>query len=104
MTGSPRPCTQCGCYGMSWLLHSNHIPLLEGRHQRSFRCEVLPQVPDIWIDDSSTKIGCDVFFNRYFYEPVPRRPLVEIPIDIEALERKTDDWVEQILVGLKERA
>jgi len=57
-------------------------------------------VPDAWIDDSRTKIGYEISFNRYFYQPEPLRPLAEIPDDIEALERETDGLLEQILVEL----
>ena len=48
--------------------------------------EVLPYVPDAWVDASKTKVGYEVNFNRYFYKYVPPRPLEEIEADIRTLE------------------
>jgi type I restriction enzyme M protein len=48
--------------------------------------KVLPYVPDVWVDDSKTKVGYEINFNRYFYEYVPPRPLEDIEADIRALE------------------
>jgi len=49
--------------------------------------EVLPHVPDAWIDHSKTKIGYEIPFNRHFYKYTPPRPLEEIEADIKALEQ-----------------
>ena len=51
-----------------------------------FEREVRPHVPDAWVDYSKTKIGCEIPFNRHFYQYVPPRPLAEIAADIRALE------------------
>lgn len=48
--------------------------------------EVLPYVPDAWVDHSKTKIGYEIPLTRHFYKYVPRRPLAEIDAEIEALE------------------
>ena len=48
--------------------------------------EVLPHVPDAWIDKSKTKIGYEINFNRYFYKYNPPRPLQEIETDLEKIE------------------
>ena len=48
--------------------------------------EVLPYVPDAWVDEAKTKIGYEINFNSYFYTYVPPRPLAEIEADIRALE------------------
>ena len=48
--------------------------------------EVLPYVPDAWVDEAKTKVGYEINFNRYFYKYVPSRPLAEIEADIRALE------------------
>jgi len=48
--------------------------------------EVLPHVPDAWVDTAKTKIGYEINFNRYFYKYVPPRPLAEIEADIKAIE------------------
>jgi len=48
--------------------------------------EVLPYVPDAWVDEAKTKVGYEINFNRYFYTYVPPRPLAEIEADIRELE------------------
>ena len=48
--------------------------------------EVLPHVPDAWVDYSKTKIGYEIPINRHFYIYKPPRPLGEIEADITALE------------------
>ncbi|MGD0273088.1 MAG: class I SAM-dependent DNA methyltransferase [Gaiellaceae bacterium] len=48
--------------------------------------EVLPFVPDAWIDHTKTKIGYEVPFARYFYRYTPPRPLAEIDAEIKQLE------------------
>ncbi|MGD9571964.1 MAG: N-6 DNA methylase [Thermoleophilia bacterium] len=52
------------------------------------RREVLPFVPDAWIDHSKTKIGYEIPFTRHFYRYVPPRPLEEIDAEIKALEEE----------------
>ncbi|AXT86257.1 restriction endonuclease subunit M [Aeromicrobium sp. A1-2] len=49
-----------------------------------FEAEVLPHVPDAWIDTKKTKVGYEVPFTRHFYKYVPPRPLAEIDADLEA--------------------
>ncbi len=48
--------------------------------------EVLPHVPDAWVDDSKTKIGYEIAFTRHFYAYTPPRPLAEIDAELEAVE------------------
>ncbi len=48
--------------------------------------EVLPHVPDAWVDESKTKVGYEIPFNRHFYVYEPPRPLEEIQADIRSLE------------------
>lgn len=45
--------------------------------------EVLPQVPDAWVDTAKTKVGYEIPFTRHFYKYVPPRPLGEIDADLE---------------------
>jgi len=81
------------------LRDTEQIPLLEeGGIEGFFRREVLPYVPDAWMDESKTRVGYEISFNRYFYKPAPLRTLAEICADIEALEQETDGLLEQILV------
>lgn len=61
------------------------VPLKESIHEY-FKREVLPHVPDAWIDEEKTKIGYEIPLNRHFYEYEPPRPLEVIEEDIKALE------------------
>src|SRR5690606_34483286 len=45
--------------------------------------EVIPFVPDAWIDHAKTKEGAEIPFTRHFYEYVPPRPLEEIDRDLD---------------------
>lgn len=45
--------------------------------------EVLPHVPDAWIEEKKTKVGYEIPFTRHFYKYVPPRPLAEIDADLE---------------------
>ncbi|EGV31239.1 N-6 DNA methylase [Thiorhodococcus drewsii AZ1] len=48
--------------------------------------EVLPHVPDAWVDYDKTKVGYEIPINRHFYVYKPPRPLQEIEADIAQLE------------------
>ena len=48
--------------------------------------EVLPHVPDAWIDHGKTKVGHEIPLNRHFYVYQPPRDLKEIEADIKTLE------------------
>ena len=61
------------------------IPLKESVAEY-FAREVLPHVPDAWIDESKTKIGYEIPLNRHFYQYEPPRELEEIEADIRSLE------------------
>jgi type I restriction enzyme M protein len=58
--------------------------------------EVLPHVPDAWIDDSKTKVGYEINFNRYFYKYVPPRPLEEIEADLRKIENEIEDLLKGV--------
>jgi type I restriction enzyme M protein len=69
----------------SELRDSEQIPLLEeGGIEAFFGREVLPYVPDAWVDASATKLGYEISFTRHFYKPTPMRSLEEIKDDLEA--------------------
>jgi type I restriction enzyme M protein len=82
----------------SELRDTEQIPLLEeGGIEAFFRREVLPHVPDAWIDETSAKIGYEISFTRYFYKPTPLRTLEEIRSDILALEKETKGLIDEII-------
>lgn len=62
-----------------------NIPLTEDI-EVYFQNEVLPHVPDAWIDFDKTRIGYEINFTKYFYEYKGFRPSNEIKEEIEALE------------------
>ena len=53
-----------------------------------FAREVLPHVPDAWIDAAKTKIGYEIPFTRHFYTYTPPRPLEAIDADLRAVNRE----------------
>jgi type I restriction enzyme M protein len=74
------------------------VPLKEpGGIEAFIRREVLPHAPDAWIDEAKTAIGHEISFTRYFYKPVPLRPLEAIRADILALERETEGLMAEII-------
>ena len=48
--------------------------------------EVLPYVPDAWVDYDKTRVGYEIPINRHFYVYKPPRPLDEIEADMPRLE------------------
>ena len=52
---------------------------------------------DAWIVPDATKIGYEVSFTRYFYQPQSLRTLAEIRKDIKALEKETGGLLEEII-------
>jgi len=64
-----------------------NVPLKEDVDEYMKR-EVLPHVPDAWVDESKTKIGYEINFNRYFYKYTPPRPLEEIEADLRKIEKE----------------
>lgn len=62
-----------------------------------FQKEVLPHVTDAWVDEDKTVIGCEISFNKYFYQHQPLRPLEEVVAEIRQLETETEGLLEQIL-------
>ncbi len=75
------------------LRDTERVPLAE-RVEDFFEREVLPHVPDAWIDESKRDakdgqvgvVGYEINFNRHFYKYTPPRPLEDIERDIQAIE------------------
>lgn len=72
--GKPQPDTS--------LRDTENVPLNEDVEDY-FQREVLPHVPDAWIDHDKTKVGYEIPFNRYFYVFEPPRPLAEIDAELK---------------------
>lgn len=72
-----------------------NVPLKEDVDEYMKR-EVLPHVPDAWIDESKTKVGYEINFNRYFYKYTPPRPLEEIETDLKQIEKEIADMLAEV--------
>ena len=78
------------------LRDTENVPLTE-EIRRYFEREVLPHVPDAWIDEDKTKIGYELPFNRYFYEYTPPRPLEEIDDELQSLGREIMELLTEVV-------
>lgn len=84
--GEPEPATE--------LRDNENVPLNEDI-EAYFKREVLPHVPDAWIDTSKTDpldgkvglVGYEIPFNRYFYQYQPTRSLAAIDADLDAVAK-----------------
>ena len=86
--GNPKPDTK--------LRDHERVPLtqnIDDYYQR----EVKPHVPDSWIDREKDKVGYEINFNRYFYQYTPLRSLKEITDELLALERKSENLLNEVL-------
>ena len=79
------------------LRDTENVPLKESI-EAYFKREVLPHVPDAWIDHSKTKIGYEIPLNRHFYRYEPPRPLEAIETDIKKLEDEILDLLKEVTV------
>jgi type I restriction enzyme M protein len=69
-----------------------------------FQREVIPHVPDAWIDESKTDaqdgqvgiVGFEIPFNRHFYTFQPPRPLVEIDRDLKDCTDRIKYMIERL--------
>jgi type I restriction enzyme M protein len=75
---------------------TENVPLTE-EIEEYFKREVLPHVPDAWIDKEKTKVGYEIPFTRYFYVFSQPRPLTEIDSDL----KKVTDKILEMIGGLK---
>lgn len=87
--GNPKP--------DSSLRDTENIPLKEDI-QEYMKREVLPHVPDAWVDEAKTNVGYEINFTKYFYEYKPLRSLDEIRRDILALEQETEGLIKDVII------
>ena len=93
--GNPEPDTG--------LRDNENVPLGESVYDY-FEREVIPHVPDAWIDESKRDekdgeigiVGFEIPFNRHFYEFTPPRQLEEIDADL----KECTDRIKQMIEGL----
>jgi len=69
----------------SSLRDTENVPLQEDV-ETYFKREVLPHVPDAWMDRTKDKVGYEINFNRHFYKFTPPRKLAEIDADLKKAE------------------
>jgi type I restriction enzyme M protein len=72
-----------------------NVPLKE-KIETYFAREVLPHVPDAWIDHDKTRIGFEIPFTRHFYRYTPPRPLEEIDAELRELGREIQEMLKEI--------
>jgi type I restriction enzyme M protein len=76
--GSPEADTELRDY--------ENVPLKEDIHA-FFEREVKPHVANAWIDESKTKVGYELPFNRHFFKYTSPRRLEEIKAEIKTTEQ-----------------
>ena len=70
---------------------------LQGDIHEFFKAEVLPHVPEAWINMDSVKIGYEISFNKYFYRHKPLRSMEAVAQDILDLENRAEGLIAEIL-------
>jgi type I restriction enzyme M protein len=65
--------------------------------EKYFESEVLPHVPDAWIDFDKTRIGYEINFTKYFYEYKGLRAATEVKTEIVTLESEIACLLNELL-------
>lgn len=76
----------------SSLRDTETVPLDEDVNEY-FNLEVLPHVPDAWIDVEKTKVGYEIPFNRHFHVFKPLRPLEQIDAELKAVTHRIVEMI-----------
>lgn len=77
----------------SSLRDTENVPLSDDI-QSYFKREVLPHVPDVWIDPDKTKVGYEIPFNRHFYIFEPPRSLAVIDTELKTCTDRIKTMIE----------
>ncbi|ABA59140.1 N-6 DNA methylase [Nitrosococcus oceani ATCC 19707] len=85
------------------LRDNENVPLGESVYDY-FQREVIPHVPDAWINESKRDaldgevgiVGFEIPFNRHFYVFQPPRPLEEIDRDLKACTDRIKQMIEEL--------
>ncbi|MCL4843489.1 MAG: type I restriction-modification system subunit M [Bryobacteraceae bacterium] len=67
-----------------------------------FQREVLPYVPDAWIDHEATRKGFEISFAKTFYKLPAQRSLEEIASELFALEKETEGILHSLVKSFRE--
>ncbi|GEK59409.1 restriction endonuclease subunit M [Marinococcus halophilus] len=79
------------------LRDTENVPLKENIHEY-FEEEVLPHVPEAWIDEEKTKIGYEIPFTRHFYKYQELRSSDEIKAEIQELESSILEKLKKVIM------
>ena len=77
------------------LRDTENVPLKESIEDY-FAREVLPFVPDAWIDTKKSKVGYEIPFTRYFYKYEAPKPSVDIMSEILKLENELAGSLDEV--------
>lgn len=85
------------------LRENENVPLNQDIYE-FFKREVLPHVPDAWIDENKRDekdgqvgtVGYEINFNRYFYKYSPPRNLADIDADLTAVEAEIAALLQEV--------
>ena len=93
--GKPEPASELRDY--------ENVPLSESIDDY-FQREVIPHVPDAWIDKNKKDeidgqvgiVGYEIPFNRHFYKYVPPRSLEEIDADLDKVSAEILELLQEV--------
>ena len=82
------------------LRDTENIPLTyEGGIDAFMKNEVLPYIPDAWVNEEIS-IGYKISFTKYFYRPIFSRSIQEIKEELQTLESEAEGLIVEIFGGL----
>ena len=71
-------------------------PYRPPQYERVMLPMVLPYIPDAWVDESKTKVGYEINFNRHLYKYEPPRSLEEIDADLDAVAAEVLELLQEV--------
>lgn len=96
--GKPKADSKLRDYeNIPFLKKDDNGKLVKQTIEEYFKREILPHLPEAWIDESKTKEGYELNFTKYFYEFKPLRDLHQIKQEILELEKSTIELEKNIL-------
>jgi type I restriction enzyme M protein len=72
------------------------VPLLDDVEEY-YQREVIPHLPDSWMDRNKDKVGYEINFTKYFYKYKPLRSLKDITKDLLSLDDEIKGTMKEIL-------